>query len=172
MLKGRGRRVTAEVTIPRKVLMDNLRITPEQMQYGYQITTLSALTTSSSNNASHPANGLAALYAATGQDLANIGESNQCTVYQRMTREGDHYFSITLPSIIMASYGGGTNLPTQRECLEIMDCFGKDRALKLCEIAAGLVVAGELSLAAATRVDKATRTNEWVDAHERLGRNR
>ena len=69
MLKGRGRRVTAEVTIPRKVLMDNLRITPEQMQYGYQITTLSALTTSSSNNASHPANGLAALYAATGQDL-------------------------------------------------------------------------------------------------------
>jgi hydroxymethylglutaryl-CoA reductase (NADPH) len=65
--------------------MDNLRITPEQMQYGYQITTLSALTTSSSNNASHPANGLAALYAATGQDLANIGESNQCTVYQRMT---------------------------------------------------------------------------------------
>ena len=126
MLKGRGRRVTAEVTIPRKVLMDNLRITPEQMQYGYQITTLSALTTSSSNNASHPANGLAALYAATGQDLANIGESNQCTVYQRMTREGDHYFSITLPSIIMASYGGGTNLPTQRECLEMMDCFGKD----------------------------------------------
>jgi hydroxymethylglutaryl-CoA reductase (NADPH) len=172
MLKGRGRRVTAEVTIPRKVLMDNLRITPEQMQYGYQITTLSALTTSSSNNASHPANGLAALYAATGQDLANIGESNQCTVYQRMTREGDHYFSITLPSIIMASYGGGTNLPTQRECLEMMDCYGKDRALKLCEIAAGLVVAGELSLAAATRVDKATRTNEWVDAHERLGRNR
>ena len=53
-----------------------------------------------------------------------------------------------------------------------MDCFGKDRALKLCEIAAGLVVACELSLAAATRVDKATRTNEWVDAHERLGRNR
>ena len=172
MLKGRGRRVTAELTIPRKVLMDNLRITPEQMQYGYQITTLSGFLTNSSNNASHPANGLAALYLATGQDLANIGESNQCTVYQRMTRDGDHYFSITLPSIIMASYGGGTNLPTQSECLKMMDCHGKDKALKLCEIAAGLVVAGELSLAAATRVDKVTRTNEWVDAHERLGRNR
>jgi len=172
MLKGRGRRVTAELTIPRKVLMDNLRITPEQMQYGYQITTLSGFLTNSSNNASHPANGLAALYLATGQDLANIGESNQCTVYQRMTRDGDHYFSITLPSIIMASYGGGTNLPTQSECLKMMGCYGKDKALKLCEIAAGLVVAGELSLAAATRVDKVTRTNEWVDAHERLGRNR
>ncbi len=172
LLKGRGRRVTAELTIPRQVLIDHLRITPEQMQYGYQIATLSSFQTNSSNNASHPANGLAALYLATGQDIANIGESNQCTVYQRLLRSGDYYFSITLPSIIMASYGGGTNLPTQRECLAMMDCLGKGKALKLCEIAAGLVVAGELSLAAATRVDKETRTNEWVDAHERLGRNR
>ena len=54
----------------------------------------------------------------------------------------------------------------------MMDCQGKGKALKLCEIAAGLVVAGELSLAAATRIDKDTRVNEWVDAHERLGRNR
>lgn len=172
LLKGRGRRVTAELVIPRQVLIDNLRITPEQMQYGYQIATLSSFQTNSSNNASHPANGLAALYLATGQDIANIGESNQCSVYQRVMRNGDHYFSITLPSLIMASYGGGTNLPTQSECLAMMDCLGKEKALKLCEIAAGLVVAGELSLAAATRVDKETRTNEWVDAHERLGRNR
>ena len=48
----------------------------------------------------------------------------------------------------------------------------KGKALKLCEIAAALVVAGELSLSGAARVDKKTRTNEWVDAHERLGRNR
>ena len=172
MLKGRGRRVTAEITIPRQVLMENLRITPEPMVYGYQISTLASFAANSSSNASHPANGLAALYLATGQDIANIGESNQCTTYQRVTREGDLYFSITLPSLILASYGGGTNLPTQRECLEMMDCYGQGKALKLCEIAAGLVVAGELSLGAATRIDKATRTNEWVDAHERLGRNR
>jgi len=172
MLKGRGRRVTAEITIPRQVLMENLRIAPEPMVYGYQISTLASFVANSSSNASHPANGLAALYLATGQDIANIGESNQCTTYQRVTREGDLYFSITLPSIILASYGGGTNLPTQRECLEMMDCYGQGKALKLCEIAAGLVVAGELSLGAATRIDKTTRTNEWVDAHERLGRNR
>ena len=172
MLKGRGRRVTAEITIPRQVLMENLRIAPEPMVYGYQISTLASFVANSSSNASHPANGLAALYLATGQDIANIGESNQCTTYQRVTREGDLYFSIPLPSIILASYGGGTNLPTQRECLEMMDCYGQGKALKLCEIAAGLVVAGELSLGAATRIDKATRTNEWVDAHERLGRNR
>jgi hydroxymethylglutaryl-CoA reductase (NADPH) len=172
LLKNRGKRVTAEITVPREVLERNLRITPEAMHYGQGITTIASFLTNSSNNAAHPANGLAALYLATGQDIANIGESNQCTVYNRVTREGDYHFSITLPALIVASYGGGTNLPTQRECLKIMDCHGKGKALKLAEIAAALVVAGELSLGAATRVDKKTRENEWVNAHERLGRNR
>jgi hydroxymethylglutaryl-CoA reductase (NADPH) len=172
MLKGRGRRVTAEITIPRDVLINNLRITPQQMHYGQGISTLSSFLTNSSNNAAHPANGLAALYLATGQDIANIGESNQCSTYNKVTRDGDYYFSITLPSLIVATYGGGTALPTQRECLEIMDCFGAGKAMKLAEIAAALTMAGELSLGAATRLDKDTRRNEWVDAHERLGRNR
>lgn len=171
-LKGRGRRVTAEITVPREVLQRNLRVSPEAMHYGQGITTIASFLTHSSNNAAHPANGLAALYLATGQDIANIGESNQCTVYTRVTREGDYFFSVTLPALIVATYGGGTNLPTQRECLEILGCHGKGKALKLAEIAAGLVVAGELSLGAATRVDKATGRNEWVEAHERLGRNR
>lgn len=172
LLKGRGRRVTAEITIPKDVMVDNLRITPQQMHYGQGISTTSALLTNSSNNAAHPANGLAALYLATGQDIANIAESNQCTTYNRVTREGDYFFSITFPALIMASYGGGTGLPTQKECLEIMDCYGQGKALKLVEIAAALTVAGELSLGAATRIDHKTRKNEWVDAHEKLGRNR
>ena len=172
LLKGRGRRVTAEITIPREVMMQHLRVTPEAMHYGQGISTLAALLTNSSNNAAHPANGLAALYLATGQDIANIGESNQCTTYNKVTRNGDYYYSITLPALIVATYGGGTSLPTQRECLEIMGCWGKDKAMKFAEIAAALVVAGELSLAAATRTDKETRKNDWVDAHERLGRNR
>ncbi|MEZ5502028.1 MAG: hydroxymethylglutaryl-CoA reductase [Halioglobus sp.] len=172
LLKGRGRRVTAEITIPRDVMIQNLRISPQQMHYGQGISTLSAFLTNSSNNAAHPANGLAALYLATGQDIANIGESNQCTTYNKVTRAGDYYFSITLPALIVATYGGGTALPTQRECLQIMDCFGPGKALKLAEIAAALALAGELSLGAAAKIDRETRTNEWVDAHERLGRNR
>lgn len=172
LLKGRGRRVTAEITIPRDVMIENLRITPQQMHYGQGISTMSSILSSSSNNAAHPANGLAALYLATGQDIANIGESNQCTTYNKVTREGDYYFSITLPAIIVATYGGGTALATQRECLEIMDCFGPGKALKLAEIAAALTVAGEISLGAASRIDHKTRKNEWVDAHEKLGRNR
>ena len=172
MLKTRGRRVCAEITIPRDVMIENLRITPNQMHYGQGISTLSAFFSGSSNNAAHPANALAALYLATGQDIANIGESNQCTTYNKVTREGDYYFSINFPALILATYGGGTALSTQRECLEIMDCFGPGKALKLAEIAAALTVAGELSLGAASRIDHKTRKNEWVDAHEKLGRNR
>lgn len=171
-LKGRGRRVTAEITIPAQVMKDRLRISPQQMHHGQGISNTSAFLTGSSNNAAHPANGLAALYLATGQDIANIGESNQCSVYNYVTRNGDYFYSITLPCLIMATYGGGTNLPTQRECLQMLGCHGTDKVNKLVEIAAALVVAGELSLAAATRVDPKTRDNEWVAAHERLGRNR
>ena len=171
-LKGRGRKVTAEITIPRQVLADVLRTTPENLRNSTGINTLAAFLTGASNNAAHPANGLAALYMATGQDMANIGEANQCSVYSYVTKNGDLYYSITLPALIMATYGGGTSLATQRECLELMDCYGQDKAYKLIEIAAGLVVAGELSLVSAARTDKTTGTNEWVDAHEKLGRNR
>lgn len=171
-LKGRGRKVTAEITIPRQVLADVLRTTPENLRNSTGINTLAAFLTGASNNAAHPANGLAALYMATGQDMANIGEANQCSVYSYVTKSGDLYYSITLPALIMATYGGGTSLATQRECLELMGCYGQDKAYKLIEIAAGLVVAGELSLVSAARTDKTTGTNEWVDAHEKLGRNR
>ena len=171
-LKGRGRKVTAEITIPRQVLADVLRTTPENLRNSTGINTLAAFLTGASNNAAHPANGLAALYMATGQDMANIGEANQCSVYSYVTKTGELYYSITWPALIMATYGGGTGLATQRECLELMDCYGQDKAYKLIEIAAGLVVAGELSLVSAARTDKATGTNEWVDAHEKLGRNR
>jgi hydroxymethylglutaryl-CoA reductase (NADPH) len=160
------------LTIPRQVLEDVLRTTPEQLRNSHGVNTLSAYLTGASNNAAHPANGLAALYMATGQDMANIGEANQCSVYSYVTSSGDFYYSITLPALIMASFGGGTNLATQRECLELMGCFGKGKAYKLLEIAAGLVVAGELSLVSAARTDRETGTNEWVDAHEKLGRNR
>lgn len=171
-LKGRGRRVTAELTIPAEVMQQQLRITPRQMYNGQGVASMGAFLTGSSNNAAHPANGLAALFLATGQDAANIAESHQSTVYTRLTSKGDYYYSITMPALILATYGGGTGLATQRECLEIMDCYGSGKALKLAEIAAALVVAGELSLGAATRIDPYSRTSDWVDSHEALGRNR
>ncbi len=83
-----------------------------------------------------------------------------------MTQEGDLYISITIPSLIVATHGGGTALPTQKECLQILGCSGKGKVQKLAEIIAGVVLAGEISLASAIS------SLDWVSSHEQYGRNR
>jgi hydroxymethylglutaryl-CoA reductase (NADPH) len=87
-------------------------------------------------------------------------------MYCELTAERDLYLSITIPSLIVATYGGGTGLPTQRECLELLGCWGKGKVNKLAEIVAGTVLAGELSLASAIS------SSDWVSSHEQYGRNR
>jgi hydroxymethylglutaryl-CoA reductase len=88
-------------------------------------------------------------------------ESNLAT-----DKKGYYYYSITIPALIVATYGGGTGLPTQRECLELLGCYGAGQVRKLAEIVAATVLCGEISLGSAVVAD------EWVAAHERLGRNR
>jgi len=75
-------------------------------------------------------------------------------------------WSITLPSLIVATYGGGTSLPTQRECLEMLGCYGAGKSKKLAEIIAATVLAGETSLSGAIMA------SEWVTSHDKYGRNR
>ncbi len=172
LLRTRGKRVTAELTIPKDVAEKILRIDPKRLQFGHMISNMGSFMANAANNAAHVANGLTAIFIATGQDVANVTESHSAISYQHETKDGAYYFSITLPSLIVATYGGGTGLATQKEGLEIMDCYGKDRVMKFAEIVAGVVLAGELSLIAAVRIDKETRKSDWVDAHESLGRNR
>ena len=74
--------------------------------------------------------------------------------------------TVTLPSLVVATHGRGTGLPTQRECPEVLGCAGKDEVNKLAEIVAGVVLAGEVSLAGAIS------SLEWVSSHEKYGRNR
>jgi hydroxymethylglutaryl-CoA reductase (NADPH) len=107
-----------------------------------------------------------ATFIATGQDVANIAESSAATVFGEIRPNGDYYYSITIPSLIVATYGGGTGLPTQKECLEIMDCYGEGKVNKLAEIMAAVAICGELSLGSAVVA------NEWVSSHEQHGRNR
>jgi hydroxymethylglutaryl-CoA reductase (NADPH) len=120
----------------------------------------------SANNGAHAANGLAALFIATGQDVANIAESHAAITYSQYLDNGDFYWSVTLPSLIVATYGGGTGLATQRQCLEMLGCYGTGKVNKFAEICAAVVLAGETSLTAAML------HGDWVTAHERLGRNR
>ncbi len=165
-LHGRGKKVVAEITIPNEMLKNIMHVSSEALFKQRQLSNMGAFLANSSNNGSHSANGLTAMFIATGQDVANIAESSAALTYSEVMPNGDYYFSITIPSLIIATYGGGTGLATQRECLEMLGCFGTGKAHKLAEIMAGVVLCGELSLASAIVA------NEWVSSHEQYGRNR
>jgi hydroxymethylglutaryl-CoA reductase (NADPH) len=165
-LHTRGKRVTAEAVIKREALQEIMRVDPESLHYHGNIATAGAFLSGANNNGAHSPNAITAIFIATGQDVANVAESSAAILYTEITPERDLYVSVTLPSLIVATYGGGTALPTQRECLEIMGCYGKGKVTKLAEIIAGVVLAGELSLGAAIS------SSDWVSSHEQYGRNR
>jgi len=162
----RGKRVVAEFTIPRDILIQHMKVDPDTLVYHSQVANLGAFIAGSSSNGLHAANALAALFLATGQDVANVAEAATGLLYTEVTPQGDLYGSLTLPSLIVATYGGGTGLPTQRECLEVLGCYGQGKVRKFAEIVAAVALAGELSLGSAIS------SLDWVTSHERLGKNR
>ena len=166
MMRTRGKRVIAEATIPRDVLIEDMRVEPESIHYHSQVANVGAFISGANNNGCHSPNAITAIFIATGQDVANVAESSAGIAYVELTAERDLYMSLTVPSLIVATYGGGTGLATQRECLEAMGCFGAGKVNKFAEIVAGVALAGELSLAAAIS------SLEWVSSHEQYGRNR
>ncbi|HNG55999.1 MAG TPA: hydroxymethylglutaryl-CoA reductase [Solirubrobacterales bacterium] len=166
-LKTRGKRVIAEVQIPSAILEKHMRVTSRQVFQARQISNQGAMLSGSTANTPHPANGIAAVFIATGQDEANVAESQAAIGYTELRGEdADYYYSITLPALIVATYGGGTALPTQSECLKVLGCDGPGKVNKLAEIIAATVLCGDLSLGSAVVAD------EWVEAHDELGRNR
>jgi hydroxymethylglutaryl-CoA reductase (NADPH) len=165
ILHTRGKRVVAEATIPAVLTREIMRTTPERMFAARQVSNLGGMLAGVNNNGNHSANAITALFLATGQDVANVAESSAALVHSEL-RGGGYYYSITIPALIVASYGGGTGLPTQRECLELLGCYGPGQVGKLAEIVAATVLCGEISLGSAVV------SGEWVSAHERLGRNR
>ncbi len=140
--------------------------TGEQLFAARQVSNLGGFMSGVNNNGAHSANGITALFIATGQDVANVAESSAAFAYSELQPNGDYYYSVTIPSLIVASYGGGTGLATQRECLEMLGCYGTGKVRKLAEIVAATVLCGELSLGSAIVAE------EWVRAHDLLGRNR
>jgi hydroxymethylglutaryl-CoA reductase (NADPH) len=166
VLETRGKRVVAEATIGRELLRSIMGIDTGQLFWSRQVQMVGSFMAGSASNGAHAANGLAAMFIATGQDAANVAESHAAISYSQLLDGGDYYWSVTLPSLIVATHGGGTGLATQRECLEMMGCYGPGKVEKLAEICAAVVLAGEVSLAGAVL------HGDWVDSHERMGRNR
>jgi hydroxymethylglutaryl-CoA reductase (NADPH) len=166
ILHTRGKRVTAEARIPASLIKELMHTSVVEIYHARQVLNLGGLLAGVNNNGNHSPNGIAALFIATGQDVANVAESSAAVVHSELTPEGDLYYSITIPSLIVATYGGGTGLATQRECLELLGCYGKGGVRKFAEIVAATIVCGELSLGTAVI------SEEWVASHDRYGRNR
>ena len=166
MLRTRGKRVVAEATIPGDLVEEIMHASTELLFSARLVSNLGGFISGVNNNGAHSANGITAVFIATGQDVANVAESSAAFSYGELRPNGDLYFSVTIPSLIVATYGGGTGLATQRECLEVMDCYGKGKVKKLAEIVAATVLCGELSLGSAIVAE------EWVKAHDLFGRNR
>jgi hydroxymethylglutaryl-CoA reductase (NADPH) len=166
MLRTRGKRVVAEATIPNHLFESIMRSNTELMFRARMVSNLGGFMSGVNNNGAHSANGITAMFIATGQDAANVAESSAAFVHAELRPNGDYYYSVTIPSLIVATYGGGTGLATQRECLEMLDCYGKGKVRKFAEIVAATVLCGELSLGSAVVAE------EWVQAHDLYGRNR
>ncbi len=166
MLHTRGKRVVAEITLPSALVEKHMNVSTEKLFNARMRGQLGSMMSVTNNNGLHSANGITAMFIATGQDVANVAESSALYGFSELLPNGDYYASVTLPSLIVATYGGGTGLATQRECLEMLGCHGAGGVRKLTEIIAATVMAGELSLGSAVVAE------EWVQAHDDLGRNR
>jgi hydroxymethylglutaryl-CoA reductase (NADPH) len=163
---GKGKKVVAGVRLAPRLVRAYLHTTPAGFADLWQRTVLGHLQTGALGYNGHFANGLTALFIACGQDVANVANSAVGVTSFEVLPDGDLYASVTLPSLTVATVGGGTGLGTARECLEMLGCAGAGGAPKLAEIAAATVLAGELSMGAAIA------SGEFVGAHEEYGRNR
>ena len=162
----RGKKVTAEIRLSKKLVKKYLHTTPQQMVDYWNISAIGGILSGTIGVHGHYANGLAALYMATGQDVACVAESAVGITRLEITETGDLYAAATLPNLIVGSIGGGTGLPSQQACLQILGLAGEGKARALAEVCAALALAGELS------IKGAICSHEFTRAHQRLARGR
>jgi hydroxymethylglutaryl-CoA reductase (NADPH) len=160
----RGKKVTAEITVPADLVKKRLHTTARAMADYWRMSAIGGVLSGTIGVQGHYANGLAALFIACGQDAACVSESAVGVTRLELLEGGDLYASVTLPNLIVGTVGGGTGLPSQRACLEILGLSGAGKARALAEVAAGLALAGELSITAALAA------GHFAQAHRKLAR--
>ncbi len=167
---GRGKNVVAEVVIPAEICNRLLRTTPQKIvDLNIKKNLLGNIAAGGLHSANaHFANMLLGFYLATGQDAANIIEGSQGIVHAE-ARNGDLYFSVTLPNVIVGAVGSGKTLEYVQNNLKMMGCAEQREpgvnARRLAVIAAATVLCGELSLLAAQ-----TNPGELMRSHVKLER--
>lgn len=158
----RGRKVTAEVTLTPEIIEGLLKSSARRMLDFYRVSAIGGVMSGNIGLQGHYANGMAALYIACGQDAACVAES--AVGVTRFEEAGDDglYASVTLPNLILGTVGGGTGLPSQNACLDILKLSGPGNAAALAEVCASLVLAGELSISAALASGHFTRAHQTL----------
>jgi NADP-dependent 3-hydroxy-3-methylglutaryl-CoA reductase len=165
IIRGRGTSVVAECFLKERVLKRVLHVSGKQLVEGWQTGQVGAAEIGMVGSDVNAANVIAAIFTATGQDIACVYESSGA-VFSAMEEEGGVRVTLHIPALIIGTLGGGTHLPTQREALELMKCYGANKVFRFAEI----IAAASLALAISTLAS--IYTNEFVSAHETLGRNR
>ena len=162
----KGKKVIARCVLQREPLLKVTRATLESLaSFINESKNVLALHGAHSLNV-HAANGMAAMFQALGQDMAYLGECSQAIVDCRFLGPDSLEVSVTLPTVIVGTVGGGTGLPAFRTTLSMIDCYGAGKVRKLAEIVGAVVLAGEISGSAAVCA------REFVLAHESMGKNR
>jgi hydroxymethylglutaryl-CoA reductase (NADPH) len=165
---GRGKYVIAESFISREICVEQLRTTPEKIvDLNVKKNLIGSIIAGSVRTANaHFANMLLAIYLATGQDVANIVEGSQGFTYAEV-RNGDLYFTVTLPNIIVGTVGSSKDFDFVKQNLKLLGCLSSSdfSAERLGSIVAATVLCGELSLLAAQ-----TNPSELMRCHEAVER--
>ncbi|MGH1385693.1 phosphotransferase [Kordia sp.] len=162
---GRGIRVVAECTIPEEIITKVLRTTSDKLMNCYHPSKKLAEKDGMVGYNINVANAIAAIFVATGQDLASIHESSVGILHLEQ-KNGGLYLQLTLPNLVIGSVGGGTSLPRQAQALEIMDCYGSGKVERFAKLIAGFALGLEIS------TYSAIVSGEFAKAHEKLGRNK
>jgi hydroxymethylglutaryl-CoA reductase (NADPH) len=160
----RGKKVSAEIVIPGTLIEERLHTTATRMADYARMSVLGGVMSGSIGVQGHFANGLAALFIACGQDAACVAEAAVGVTRLEARDDGSLYTSVTLPNLIVGTVGGGTKLPTQKACLDLLGLAGSGHARAFAEGPAALLLAGELSIIGALTAGHFTR------AHQRLAR--
>jgi len=167
-IENRGFKAWADIVLSKEVVTDVLKTTPQKIFDVWLAKCMlgSAMSGSLGFNAQF-ANIVAAMFLATGQDPAHVVEGSMGVTTTKVLENGDLYCSIYLPSLMLGTVGGGTELATQKEALSLLGVAGGNsgkNSQKFAEIVAGAVLAGEISLLASLAEGSLGK------AHEKLGR--
>lgn len=158
-IKGRGKRVVCESRISEEVLKNLLKTDAKTLVQCNKLKNMagSAMAGSIGGNNAHAANMVTAIFIATGQDPAQNITSSNCSTNMDLHPDNpnDLYLTCTMPSLEVGTVGGGTVLPGQGACLDVLGVRGAhqthpaENSKQLARLICATVMAGEISLMAA-----------------------